>query len=202
MSDLFPAEIETDRLRLEAATTETVDVFALYEICREGAPHVDEMTEYLTWDPHETPKVTREFLETTTKQWKAGDTATYVIRPRASEDGAGEIAGMTGFDVDWDARTAEFGAWLRKRFWGRGYSGERAEALMAVAFDRLDLDAVVIPVQRGNEKSRTAVSRYVEAHGGHHEGLLRNAQVAQDGTVMDIHRYSITREEYREAAGG
>jgi RimJ/RimL family protein N-acetyltransferase len=202
MSELFPAEIETDRLRLEAATTETVDVFDLYEICREGAPHVEVMTEYLTWDPHETPKATREFLEAVTDQRESGETATYVIRPRASEDGAGEIAGMTGLDVDWDARTAEFGVWLRKRFRGRGYSGERAGALMTVAFDRLDLDAVVVTVQSGNEKSRTAVSRYVEAHGGHHEGLLRNALVAQDGTPVDVHRYSVTREEYDAAANG
>jgi ribosomal-protein-alanine N-acetyltransferase len=199
MADLFPDLVETDRLRLEALTTETVDPFELYEHVRVGAPHVEAVTEHLTWDPHETPRETVEFLETVTEEREAGEGATYAIRPRESEDGAGELAGVTGFSVDWDRRTVELGIWLRKRFWGRGYSGERAAALIEVAFERLDLEAVVVTVQAGNEQSRNAVSRYVEAHGGRHEGLLRNFQTDPTGdTSVDVHRYTITREEYRE----
>jgi len=198
MSDLFPERIETERLILEAATTETLDPLTLYEHTREGAPHIDEITEYVTWNPHETPKVASEFLEMITESRQAGEGGTYVIRPKPGEDGAAEFAGLSGIAADWDARTATFGAWLRKPFWGRGYSGERAAAFMEVAFDRLDLDAVVVTVQDGNEKSRKAVSRYIEAHGGHREGLLRNFEVNMDGSVVDIHRFTVTQEEYRE----
>ncbi len=220
MSDLFPDRIETDRLVLEAATTETLDPLELYEHVREGAPHIDEVTEYVTWDPHETPRETEEFLELITENREAGEGATYAIRPKPGEDsearsasedssgdqreprdGAGEFAGLAGMSVDWDRQTATFGAWLRKRFWGRGYSGERAAAFMEVAFDRLDLDAVVVTVHEGNEKSRKAVSRYVEAHGGHREGLLRNFEVNMDGSVVDVHRFTVTEEEYRDATG-
>jgi len=199
MSDLFPDRIETERLVLEAAATETVDPLALYEHTSEDAPHIDEITEHVTWDPHGTPKESAEFLELVTDERENGEGATYVVRPRPCEDGAGEFAGFTGIGVDWDARTATFGAWLRKPFWGRGYSGERAAALMDVAFDRLDLDAVVVCVHDGNEKSRTAVSRYVDAHGGHREGLLRNFEVNMDGSVADVHRFTVTAAEYRAA---
>jgi RimJ/RimL family protein N-acetyltransferase len=199
MSDLFPERIETERLVLEAATTETVDPLELYEHVRESAPHIDEITEHVTWDPHETPKESAEFLELITDERENGEGATYVIRPKPGEDGAGEFAGLTGIGVDWDAETATFGAWLRKPFWGRGYSGERAAALMDVAFDRLDLDAVVVCVHEGNEKSRAAVSRYVEAHGGRREGLLRNFEVNMDGSVADVHRFTVTADEYRSA---
>ncbi|WP_436906590.1 GNAT family N-acetyltransferase [Halosimplex marinum] len=219
MSDLFPERIETERLVLEAATTGTVDPLELYEHVREGAPHIDEVTEYLTWTPHETPKETAEFLELVTEERENGEGATYVVRPKPGEesearsasegsngdgprDSAGEFAGLTGLAVDWDRRTATLGTWLRKRFWGRGYSGERAAALLAVAFDRLDLDAVVVGVHEGNEKSRKAVSRYVEAHGGRREGLLRNFEVAQDGSVADVHRFTVTAAEYRAATAG
>ncbi|MFC7142436.1 GNAT family N-acetyltransferase [Halosimplex aquaticum] len=220
MSDLFPERIETERLVLEAATTETLDPLDQYEYVREGAPHIDEITEYVTWTPHETPKETEEFLEQITEQRENGEGATYAIRPKPGEDGearsasedssgdqreprdgAGEFAGFTGISVDWDRQTATFGAWLRKRFWGRGYSGERAAALMEVAFDRLDLEAVVVTVFDGNEKSYKAVSRYIEAHGGHREGLLRNFQVTMDGSVADVHRFTVTAEEYRQATG-
>jgi len=216
MSELFPDRIETERLVLEAATTESVDPLELYEHVREGAPHIDEITEHVTWDPHETPKESAEFLELITEEREEGEGATYVVRPKPGEesearsaseessgggprDGAGEFAGLTGLGVDWDAQTATFGAWLRKPFWGRGYSGERAAALMDVAFDRLDLEAVVVCVHEGNEKSRKAVSRYVEAHGGHREGLLRNFEVNMDGSVADVHRFTVTAAEYRAA---
>jgi ribosomal-protein-alanine N-acetyltransferase len=200
MADLFPARMETDRLALEAMTRE-FDTFDLYEHVREGAPHIEAITEYLTWDPHETPKKTREFIETAADDREADAGSTYVVRPLAGEDGAGELAGLASIDVDWDARRATLGTWLRKRFWGRGYSGERAAALLALAFDRLDLATVVVSVQRGNEQSRRAVSGYVEAHGGRHEGLLRNAQGNRDGSVVDIHRYSVTCEEFEAATG-
>jgi RimJ/RimL family protein N-acetyltransferase len=201
MTDLFPGRIETDRLVLEPLTTDTVDTLAFYDHVRVGAPHVDEVTEHLTWGPHETPKETREFVEAVTEEREAGDGATYVIRPGEGESGGGEIAGVAGIGVDWDAQTATLGTWLRKRFWGRGYSGERAAALIRMAFERLDLQAVVVTVQKGNEKSRKAVSRYVEAHGGRREGLLRNYQTDQDGTPVDVHRYTITRGEYEASAG-
>jgi len=75
--------------------------------------------------PHETKKETLEFLERGRERWEDNEAASYVIRPREGEDGAGEIAGFGGFSVDWEKRTAVLGTWLRKRFWGRGYSGER-----------------------------------------------------------------------------
>ncbi|WP_327052613.1 GNAT family N-acetyltransferase [Halomicrococcus gelatinilyticus] len=193
---MFPERIETDRLVLEALTHETVDLFEFYGHCSTGAPHIDEVTEHLTWDPHRTPKETKDFVEAREQARADAEGSEYVIRPKDGEDGAGEIAGMTGIDVDWDRRTATFGTWLRKRFWGRGYSGERAAALMDVAFDRLDLEVVVVDHFAGNEKSRRAIEKYVERFGGDHDGLLRNWYPAGD-EVRDVHRYSITREQWR-----
>ena len=198
--ELFPDRIETERLVLEPLTTDHVDVFEYYEICSSD-PGIDEITEYLSWDPHETVAETQEFLESVEKRAESGDGIEYVIRPAGDEDGAGEIAGAAGLSIDWDCRTAEFGTWLRKRFWGRGYSGERAAAFLELAFDRLDLELVEVTHWAGNEKSRRAIEKYVEAHGGRHEGLLRNYD-ARGGEPVDKHRYTISREEYEAAGGG
>jgi len=193
---MFPERIETDRLVLEALTHENVDLFELYGHCSTDAPHVDEVTEHLTWDPHQTPKETKDFVDAREQARADAEGSEYVVRPKDGEDGAGEIAGMTGIDVDWDRRTATFGTWLRKRFWGRGYSGERAAALMDLAFDGLDLEVVVVDHFAGNEKSRRAIEKYVDRFGGDHDGLLRNWYPAGD-EVRDVHRYSITREQWR-----
>lgn len=192
-SELFPDRIETDRLVLEAAGPDTVDVHELYELCSSEA--AERVTEYVTWEPHAHPKETLEFLEFAADQHGSGESAQYAIRPGESEDGAGELAGMCGLTVDWDRNLGEPGIWLRPRFWGRGYSGERARALVELAFDRLDLDCVAVEVLDDNERSRRAVESYIADLGGQYEGLLRHAKAWEDGPV-DLHRWSVTREEY------
>nr|WP_259371248.1 GNAT family protein [Natranaeroarchaeum aerophilus] len=85
---------------------------------------------------------------------------------------------------------------MRKPFWGRGYSGERAAAMIELAFDRLGLDLVAVPVQDGNERSRAAVERYVDELGGQYDGVVRNATRRPDGEIIDHHRYTVTAEQY------
>ncbi len=197
--DVFPAAVETDRLALEPLH-ESVGVHEYYRICAgERDENFEAVTQYMLWSPHEHPKETRDFLAGVAEGFEDGESAEYAISPREGEDGAGELAGATRLGVDWDRRLAEFGMWLRRPFWGRGYSGERAAALFELAFDHLDLDAVAVSHQPGNEQSRRAIEKYVEAHGGRHEGLLRNFAATQDGRVTDQHRFTVTREEYAAA---
>ncbi|AGN02650.1 GCN5-related N-acetyltransferase [Salinarchaeum sp. Harcht-Bsk1] len=200
MTNLFPERIETDRLVMEPM--HEVDVHRLYEICAED-DGIEDVTEYMPWDPHDTPKETAEFLEHQAEQWEECDSAGYVIRPGKDEDGAGEIAGSTALHVDWDKQLGTIGLWLRKPFWGRGYSGERAGGLLAVAFDHVDLEMVSVTHQAGNEKSRRAIEKYVDRFGGRHEGLLRNFEPAnlETGGAVDAHRYTIAAEEFEANRG-
>jgi len=195
-SALFPETIETDRLRIERLSHDTVDLPEFYRICS-GDAAIDEVTEYLSWDPHESVGETAEFVDMVESQWESGESAAYLIRPRASESGEGEIAGGTGISFDWARDTGTLGIWLRKRFWGRGYSGERAAAFVELAFDRLGLDTVAVEHQTGNEKSKRAIEKYVERFGGSHDGTFRNWAVKGE-EAYDQHRYTITREQYRE----
>lgn len=192
---LFPEWIETPRLKLERLCTENVRPIEFYHIC--SGDEMADVTIYMPWDPHETPKETVEFLERNEKKWDEGEEATYLLRPREGEDGAGEIGGACSLGCDWDRKTGNLGVWLRKRFWGRGYSGERAEALIELAFERLDLEIVSVTHHADNENSRRAIERYVETHGGRCEGLLRN-WIPYSENVADEYRYTISRAEYEK----
>lgn len=193
---LFPRRLETDRLELQRLCHETVDAREYYERCSEHNAHIDEVTRYLPWDPHETPQETVEYVDDLESKWETNERGEWLIRPKAGEDGAGEVAGSACLVVDWATKTGTPGIWLRKRFWGRGYAGERARVLVDLAFGRLDLELVAIPVEDGNEKSRAAVSDYVDALGGQYDGVVRNSTVRPDGRIVDHHRYTITREQY------
>nr|WP_247418439.1 GNAT family protein [Halomarina salina] len=196
---MFPETVETERLRLERLTAG--DLWDLYEYASTDAPDIDEVTEYINWNPHETPKETRDFLATVESQWADGDGATYAVRPRDGEPLAGEFGGTTGLGMEWNRRLGTLGLWLRKPLWGRGYSGERAGALLALAFERLDLDVVAVSHDPENDASRRAIEKYVDRFGGRKEGHLRNDLQFADGSVRDSVRYSIASEEWREAVG-
>jgi RimJ/RimL family protein N-acetyltransferase len=112
--------------------------------------------------------------------------------------GAGAYAGHAGLHPDWENRTVVFGIWLRKPFWGRGYSGERADAFVELAFDRLDVELVAITVDDDNDRSIRAIERYVDRWGGQHDGHFRNITAADDAP-RGSHRYTIARADYDAA---
>lgn len=198
MTELFPESFTTDRLLFERVCRENVAPPELYRI-RGQDDDIEEIAEYLPWEPHESPNETAALLEKAEAEWEAGDAARYVLRPKPSEEEAGVFAGYAKLEIDWERRTGELGVWFRKSFWGRGYSVERADALLTLAFERLSLDLVVATHQVGNENSRRAIEKYVRKYGGQHDGRLRNWQVTADG-VVDVHRYTITAEQYRDNA--
>ncbi|USZ73087.1 GNAT family N-acetyltransferase [Natronosalvus halobius] len=197
MSHLFPDAIETDRLLLERLSGGTVDPLAYYRICGLD-PAIGDVTRYTPWDPHETPGETLEFLASREGAWNESRSADYVIRPRVDEDeeGTSDIAGTCGLGVDWTKRTGDLGIWLRERFWGRGYSGERADALVTLAFEHLDLEVVSVLVQADNERSLRACDRYVERLGGTRNCRLRNWWTMAVDEPTDAIRYTITRASY------
>ncbi|UPW00854.1 GNAT family N-acetyltransferase [Halorussus gelatinilyticus] len=195
---MLPERIETDRLELTALTPENVDVLAYYDICSGNAgDDIDAVTEHLPWEPHDTPKETKEFLDRLADQRAAGENAEFLVRPKGGDEGPDDdrIAGTVGLAPHWDRRTGELGIWLREPFWGRGYYDEAFAELARVAFERLDLDAVEIVHRHGNANSRRATEKFVERFGGRHEGRLRNYWTGPGGPA-DAHRYTVARDEY------
>lgn len=191
---LFPEEMESERLQYERLHPEEFDPFELYQHVKEGAPGIDEVTEYVSWDPYEHPKKAFDWVDSTGSDFDEHEAGHYVMRPKDG-DAAGEFAGLTSIHPDWDRRMAVFGTWFRKPFWGRGYSGERAARMLELVFDRLDLNLVAVAHAPGNEKSRRAIEKYVERFGGRKEGHIRNS-IILDGEPRDSIRYSISREEW------
>ncbi|MEZ3143338.1 GNAT family N-acetyltransferase [Halobaculum sp. MBLA0143] len=199
---MFPERIRTERLLLEPRTPAYVDATRVYEIC--SGDGMERLTRWLPWSPHDAPRTSESFLERGRAGWADGETAAYVIRLREGELGGdpGEIVGFGGLDVDWDRRAGYLGVWLREPFWGRGYSGERATALVELAFDRLDLGVVRVSHEPRNEQSGRAIEKYVDRLGGRRDGVERNVTAYDDGTVHDEVQYSISRAEWLSATDG
>ncbi|NHX35473.1 GNAT family N-acetyltransferase [Halolamina sp. R1-12] len=198
---MFPDGVVTDRLRLERVDIDDAGTLDLYEHWRADAPNVDETTEYVSWEPYATPHGVAETRERAVERTDDREGAMFLIRPRDGERGAGEFAGTAGLFVGWDCQLAVFGTWLRKPFWGRGYSGERADAMFELAFDRLDLELVRVSHLPENENSERAITKYVQRHGGRRTGRFRNRVAFDDGSVHDTVEYSVSQHEWRQADG-
>lgn len=196
---MFPETFATDRLRFERLCREFVPVNEYWTLVgKHSNPTVSEELRYIPREPVETLGAAADRLDDFERQWHDRERAEYALRPREDEAGAGDLAGTAGLIFEWDRNLALLAIRLRKRFWGRGYSGERADALLELAFGRLDLGCVAIPIHAGNQRSRRAVEGYVERWCGRYEGLVRDDGSRADGTV-DRHRFTITRGEYKDA---
>ncbi|MFC3477075.1 GNAT family N-acetyltransferase [Halobacterium litoreum] len=202
-ADVFPETLTTPRLRLERCSRDNVTVREFYRAASRNSPNIEDVTEHLTWSPHESPKESRDTLIHFEEQWDEGDVATYAIRLREDEaERLGEnpdaLAGTCGLTCHWEQDCAVLGVWLREAYWGNGYSGERADALLELAFDGLDFGVVAVTHHADNAKSEAAIEKYVAANGGRREGLLRHHGDSPDGPVDEV-RYTISASEWRDA---
>jgi RimJ/RimL family protein N-acetyltransferase len=214
VSELFPEAVVTERLHLVRETDEYVDLRERYESLADDALS-DEEVQHAGFRPFEHLGDAREYVDVREAHWDDGNGVVYAIRPRDGEQGGGEaprasdgravddeesgdLAGEAELSMDWGERRGVISCYLREPYWGRGYSGERAAALLALAFERFDLDVVVTAHAVENENSRRAVEKYVERFGGERDGGIRNWG-RLDGEPVDLVQYSITREDYDES---
>jgi ribosomal-protein-alanine N-acetyltransferase len=208
---LFPERMRTPRLRYERFD-EAVDAFDRYEWTRASRDARDRETRFVTQTPDAHPRETVESLEDVSERWSAGEGAYWAIYLRPGEPdadgdpvGAGDRVhvGVASVDPLWENRRVHTGVALYRPYWGRGYAGERAPALLAVAFERLDLDVASVAHFEGNENSKRQMEQWVDRFDGTEDGYFRN-WVPRDGgdsEPWDLRAYTITASDYRDAGG-
>ena len=108
---------------------------------------------------------------------------------RRSDD---EIIGTTTlFNLNFDNRRCEIGYALDRAEWGKGYMQETLHALLAYAFNRLELHRVEADVDPRNMNS----IRTVEKLGFQQEGYLRERWQV-NGEIQDALFFGLLRPEW------
>lgn len=166
---MFLERIETDRLRLERLTRELIGPPRPLRAVRERRHHRGGDAIPLLEPPRNAkgdrrcPRGVRKRLGAPRKRRVRGP-------PPRGRTRRGRVRGH-------DRTASRVGETLRRprhlvaeTLLGRGYSGERAGALLELAFDRLDLATVAVSHLPDNENSKRAVEKYVERFGGRYEG--------------------------------
>jgi RimJ/RimL family protein N-acetyltransferase len=109
-------------------------------------------------------------------------------------DAAGKIAGMTTYmNVDAANRRVEIGStWYAKRVQRSPLNTQCKLLLLAHAFEAINCIAVEFRTHFFNHQSRRAIERL----GARQDGILRNHQVAPNGTLRDTVVFSILPSEW------
>ena len=109
-------------------------------------------------------------------------------------DASGKIAGMTTYmNVDAANRRVEIGStWYAKRVQRSPLNTQCKLLLLAHAFEAIDCIAVEFRTHFFNHQSRRAIERL----GAKQDGILRNHQIAPNGTLRDTVVFSIIAAEW------
>ena len=112
-------------------------------------------------------------------------------------DADGKIAGMTTYmNVDAANRRVEIGStWYAKRVQRSALNTQCKLLALGHAFEKLDCIAVEFRTHFFNHQSRRGIERL----GAKQDGILRNHQVAPNGTLRDTVVYSIISSEWPTA---
>ncbi len=110
------------------------------------------------------------------------------------ENSTGQVVGMTTYlNIDAANRRAEIGGtWYRKRVQRTALNTECKLMLLTRAFEQCDGIAVEFRTHVFNRQSRAGIERL----GAKLDGVLRQHQIAPDGTLRDTCVYSITSSEW------
>jgi N-acetyltransferase len=117
-----------------------------------------------------------------------------LMLPFTVRDADGSIAGMTTYmNVDAANRRVEIGStWYAKRVQRSGLNTQCKLLLLTHAFETLDCIAVEFRTHFFNHQSRRGIERL----GARLDGILRNHQIAANGTLRDTVVYSIIASEW------
>ena len=109
-------------------------------------------------------------------------------------DADGKVAGMTTYmNVDAANRRVEIGStWYAKRVQRTALNTQCKLLLLQHAFEKLDCIAVEFRTHFFNHQSRRGIERL----GAKYDGIIRNHQIAPNGTLRDTVVYSILPTEW------
>ena len=128
----------------------------------------------------------RSFIAHAIWGWKKGTQYVFAIEVN------GEFIGLVDLhSVDHRNKKAEVGAWIGRKYWGKGYGTEALKQILKLAFDKLKLHKVTGIAFEWNIASR----RIMEKVGFKYEGTLRDDYRIGNRWHNNV-IYSILRDEF------
>ncbi len=123
---------------------------------------------------------------------KKGEEYAFVIEHKETK----EIIGSTRYlDIQTQHKKLEIGwTWIQTKYWGTKINPECKYLLLKHAFEELKCIRVQLKTNEENIRSQKAMEKI----GAKREGILRKWRTRYNGTVHNVHFFSIIDEEWPE----
>jgi RimJ/RimL family protein N-acetyltransferase len=179
---LAPVTLRSERVNLEPLDQRHCD--GLVEAVKDGA----------LWTLWYTSVPSPETMQAEIERRLALQVAGSMLPLAVIDNATGRAVGMTTYmNVDAVNRRVEIGStWYRKSVQRTALNTQCKLMLLTHAFETLDCIAVEFRTHAFNHQSRKAIERL----GAKLDGVLRNHQIASNGTLRDTYVYSIIASEW------
>ncbi len=188
----FPRRIiETERIQLYPYTLKYYE--PVYRLVQNNkARLIDSFPNLLR--STETEMDTREFVRRKINDWNKNKTYALMIVYRPNQ----ELIGHFNLkDIDWKAGVGEIAYFIDVGFEGQGLATEAIRCMLTVCFEEIGLNHVFARIVSDNIASRKAA----EKSGLKYEGAFLKSQMMLDNTMVETHRYGLSREDYFRSIG-
>ncbi|WP_167553133.1 GNAT family N-acetyltransferase [Evansella clarkii] len=173
--------LETERLILRKITMDDAEAMFSYA-------SIDEVSQYVTWETHQTLDDSKSFISHVLKQYNEGMVAPWGIELKEN----GKFIGTIDF-VWWKPRqkTAEIGYVVSPEYWGRGITTEALREVIKFGFLQMKL----VRIQGRCILDNTGSLRVMSKSGMQYEGTARKSMLIK-GRHEDILTLSITDDDF------
>lgn len=179
----LPPVLETDRMILRPLTLEDAD--SVYDYAKDP-----EVTKYVTWEAHQTPADSRNYIfDHALQNYHRRIPTPWAITLKTDHN---RVIGTVGcFWVSKNAKSMELAYALGAHHWGQGLMAEASRAVMNYCFQEFDLNRIQARCIVENKGS----ARVMEKIGMQFEGTHRAIFNRRD-RYWDLHQYAVLRDEW------
>ena len=175
--------LQSERLTLRPLTLDDAEQIEILA----GDPDVAKTTSNI---PHPYPKgAGKDFVLGTKKLIQSNKLVLFGMVQKKSQD----FIGVINLNLSLEHNRAEFGYFVGKEFWGKGYGTEAAQVLFSYGFEQMQLNRIYAATFAENVGSR----RIMEKIGLVYEGLFQEHMV-RDGQTHDVVYYGLTKTQYEQ----
>ena len=176
--------LETERLILRKLSMD--DLYDYYE--RIGSD--GEVSKYMLWEPHQDIGETLESFEKSLAAYEEGGYYRWVAEEK---NGDGVIGTMSLLRFDEEESSCSFAYMFAKDWWGRGYATEAMTAVLAFAFEKLE----IVRVTADHFAANTASGAVMRKLGMEYTGTAKN-RYEKHGHPVDAECYELVRSTGNE----
>ncbi|QUI23747.1 GNAT family N-acetyltransferase [Vallitalea pronyensis] len=148
----------------------------------------EDVTRFLTWEPHKTIEVTETILDTWTQGYTEENYYMWAIVPKDY----GKVIGSISVGNQSDGNDhCEIGYCISKAYWGQGITTEAFQAVIQYLMHTVGYERI----QAIHYVENAASGRVMEKAGLTYEGCMRHFHKHEEGHYYDCALYGIIRED-------